>query len=1175
MNNRGRQTRISLREREKILTVIISLTMIFAALAVIGVATEPSYAASGSISINPVVYSSNSVVEALVNGGSFSSSSITFYISSTQTFSSKTSIGTYSLPAGTTSLSNAMVKFTIPTETPGTYYIAASDDGGSTFTSSVAVTISSLTPSISVPTTLAAGSTASVSGLGFDPGSTISLYLNYPTGTLLAGNIKAVTGGFSASFTVPTTISQTNNPFYVVAQETSSSSLNSGITADSKAITLTASISVTPVDIAPSSSSTVTITGYGFASSSTVSSTSISLSASGTITSISYTPFTTSSTGTFSVSVSFDSAGANGPVTVSISTSPSSSPSSFPAAFYISQPNPSSLGFSFSDLSTRTTTAYIGDAVSATIYNFPASQSVNVLLGPLPLGNVVTDSNGFAQLTSTLPPSPLPSTSVTYTPVAETSAGLLATASSLTLDQSFEAMDSSGALLTSSASEYVPINATVEIKAYGLTPSTSYDAYDSAAASNGAFSSGLVTSISVGSVTSSKMYAASNGTLIFTYETSYKKTVSSSFFAITLKTGSGTSVPGYSGLTYGYHTVIPISISSPTAFTKLTPGGSSTLTVTNIIPVSSTVYPGVSYYYNAYLGSSELTLTSSGVNYVTFYSTSTSFTGSFTVPNVNGLLNISISYSGQTLSFPLESEYVVVSTPGLSASSGSLSVVSTSSGYEIVGYGYLDNPSLYYMTYAGKVSVGSQTVTGTNYGAFAVSISPGSQPEGQYSVFTVVTSSGVNYYVYSSYSVSPSLDISAPTLTNGTAGGPVGSSLSASASGLGANEYYNVYFGTALEETLQSSSTGTISTISFSIPAVIEGKYLLSLNLPGSPSSVISSQFLVTSNSHFSLSTSSNYAFPGQLVQFSVTDMGTVSLPNSLTAASGATPTYSATISLNSTNFVTVPVSYSSANGGTLNGSFQMPNSNPGSYYLLSISGNETVLATYSISSNLYFETVTAPFSKTQSAFLGLVSGNGAYILGISQSQIAQIDASINATLSVPLSQLNAAISSINGDIATITTQFGTMSASLKSINATVTSINSGVASIYTTLGQVKTSLKSLNATVVALNNDTATISTAVGVFNTTINNINATVTINNGKLATIQTDLGTFTGSVTSVSNGIATIQTALGTIQTNTNQIVPPNGTSYLLEIVILVLVVIAVVFSALAMMNTRRRY
>lgn len=1175
MKNHKRTSRISTGNTNKILSVIISLTMIFGALAVIEIATEPSYAASGSISIDPVVYSSNTAVEALVNGGSFSSSSVTFYISTTPTFTSKTSIGTYSLPTGTTSISNGMVRFTIPTETPGPYYIAASDDGGVTFTSSVDVTVSSLSPSISVPTNLAAGGSASVSGQGFDPGSTISLYLNYPTGSLLVGNINAVTGGFSTSFNVPTTISQTGNPFYVVAQETSSSSPNSGITADSKAISLTAAIYVSPADISPSSSSTVTITGYGFSSSATVSSTSISLSASGTITSVSYTPFTTSSTGTFSVPVSFDSATASGPVTVTISTSPGSTPTLFANAFFVSQPNPSSLGFLFSDTSTGTSTAYIGDSISATLYDFPASQSVSVFLDPVALGNVVTNSNGFAQLTSTIPQSPLPSTTVSYTPVAETSGGLVDTASSMTVDQSFEAVDNSGALLTSSSSEYVPINATVTVKAYGLTPSMPYDAFDSAAASNGAFSSGLVTSLSVGSVISSKMYASTNGTLIFSYTTSYKKSVSSSFFAISLKTGSGTSVPGYDGLSYGYHTIVPITISSPTSFTKLTPGESSTLTVTNIIPVGSTVYPGVSYYYNAYIGSSELTLTSSGISYVNFYSTSTSFTGSFTVPNLNGLLNISVSYSGQTLGFPLGSAYVIVSSPGLYASSGSLSVVPTSSGYEIVGYGYLSNPYLYYMTYTGKNAVGSQTVTGTNYGAFAVSISPGNQPEGVYSVFTVVTSSGVNYYVYSSYSVTPSLDISSPTLSNGTAGGPVGSSLSASASGLGSSQYYKVYFSTMLEETLQSSSTGTISTISFTIPAVHAGTYSLSLIPYGSSSSVVSSPFLVTSNNHISLGTSTNYAFPGQLVQFSVSDMGTATLPSPLTVATDATPTYFATISLNGTNFVTVPVSYSSSNGGTLNGSFQMPNSNPGSYYLLTISGNETVLASYAVSTNTYYETATTPFSATQSTFLGLVSGNGAFILGVSPSQIAQIDSSINATLSVPLSQLNAAISSIDGNVATITTQFGTMSASLKSINATVTSISSGVATIDTSIGQVETSLKSLNATVVALNNDTATISTAIGTFNTTINNINATVTISNGKLATIQTDLGTFTGSVTSVSNGIATIQTALGTIQTNTNQIVPPYGTSYLLEILILVLVVIAVVFSALAMMNTRRKF
>jgi len=85
--------------------------------------------------------------------------------------------------------------------------------------------------------------------------------------------------------------------------------------------------------------------------------------------------------------------------------------------------------------------------------------------------------------------------------------------------------------------------------------------------------------------------------------------------------------------------------------------------------------------------------------------------------------------------------------------------------------------------------------------------------------------------------------------------------------------------------------------------------------------------------------------------------------------------------------------------------------------------------------------------------------------------------------------------------------------------------------------------------------------------FSTTINNINATVTLSNGNIATIKTDLGTFTGNVTSVSNGIATIQTKLGTIQTNTNQIVPTGGTSFLLEIIILIVVIISVAFSAIA--------
>ncbi len=46
-------------------------------------------------------------------------------------------------------------------------------------------------------------------------------------------------------------------------------------------------------------------------------------------------------------------------------------------------------------------------------------------------------------------------------------------------------------------------------------------------------------------------------------------------------------------------------------------------------------------------------------------------------------------------------------------------------------------------------------------------------------------------------------------------------------------------------------------------------------------------------------------------------------------------------------------------------------------------------------------------------------------------------------------------------------------------------------------------------------------------------------------------------------------------GYLQTNTNQVLPTYGTSFLLEVVILILAVLAVAFSALAMMNSKKSY
>ena len=487
---------------------------------------------------------------------------------------------------------------------------------------------------------------------------------------------------------------------------------------------------------------------------------------------------------------------------------------------------------------------------------------------------------------------------------------------------------------------------------------------------------------------------------------------------------------------------------------------------------------------------------------------------------------------------------------------------------------YNKNPKLYYTTYAGPQLQGTESLTD---GAFAVQISTGtSNPAGTYSVFTELSSGGQTYFVYSSYTVTANLTLL--SISGGTTqiySGPIGTALWVKAGGLVPQSYYNVYFGSTHELT----DTGTnlaAGTDKFHVPTSPPGSHTVTVVPAGSTTSIESAVFNITSNPDLTLVTDSNYAFPGQIVMFTATGFTAPTPPTGATATGLAT-TY-ATIELNSSDYQTVQANYSTSNSGTITGSFVMPNDNPGTYFNLTITAFEVQPVSYSIGTTAPttgYGTVTLPYTGSQSDYLGLVSGNGALVTGISQSQIAQLETDINTTLSVPISQLDASVTSIQNSVAQITTAFGTMQASLNTIDATVTSINSGVATLQTTLGQVTTSLSSLNSTVVALNGDTAKISTAVGVFSTTINNINATVTLNNGNLATIKTDLGTLTGNVTSVSNGIATIQTSLGTITVNTQSTAFPSGMLFILEIVILVLAVIAVIFSAVAMMNTRKKY
>ncbi|MCL4450829.1 MAG: hypothetical protein M1386_05925, partial [Candidatus Thermoplasmatota archaeon] len=214
-------------------------------------------------------------------------------------------------------------------------------------------------------------------------------------------------------------------------------------------------------------------------------------------------------------------------------------------------------------------------------------------------------------------------------------------------------------------------------------------------------------------------------------------------------------------------------------------------------------------------------------------------------------------------------------------------------------------------------------------------------------------------------------------------------------------------------------------------------------------------------------------------------------------------------------------------------------------YEFIGDSGGATTPS--SISAYISFlnnSTIVTPCSPitSQGYTIHLIQGDGAYLYGITSNQLAEITNSINQSLSIPISQLNAAVISINGDVAELQTSFGTMTTNLNSIDATVVGISSGMSYLNTTLGMVKTSLSSINATIISVKGNTINLETSVGNVSTNLNAIGATIkNINNGQ-ATILTDvgslqvpLGSINATLQSISKGEATLITDVGIVQTS----------------------------------------
>ena len=1172
--------------------------------------------ASGSLSMNPTTFADGAVAtSAVFNGGSFGSgATVTFCLSASLTFSSSASIGSYGLAAGSTTLANAVV--TIRTSSAaGPYYAAATDGscGGasSTYTSPVSVdVVASPYPSFSLSnTTRTIGSSVAVSGNGWDPGATVLVYLgSLAAPSAIAGFTTTPAGALpsTASLTVPTGLPQGVYGVFAIETHAGGSSdqwldFSAPYAGSTNFFSVGPSLTVRSsqtgaFDFSGASGSTLSISGQGFAASSTIAANSITIGGVATV----HTPVAVSSSGTFSVSVTTSasiSAVPGGAQTVVVSTSPASSTSSFAKAAWVSSPNSGVLQFAFSPVSSLSP----GSAISAQAWNFPAGASVSFRVGATVVATVAADSLGFAELasTSTLPPMP----ASTYSAVAaDSSAGLYSSPVSVTVSAAYAAMDPSGATISA---EYIPSGSAITVEALGLTPQTSYVFSDTvyAGASIAGNSIGLAAAdgyatvaVSVGSLDAStgQFLPASNGTLLFTYVPLYDALSSVPSTGTTETIAQSFSVAGT------YRTIGAVT-SSVSDWQNFASGSTltSSITFSGLIPQGSAVYPGVaglSYYYNVYVGTTlESGVTGSTCSTVTpstcyaSGSPSGTLTIRFTWPAVSGVVSLDVVYLGESpSSSSLGAVPVVLSLAGASPNSGTLQAVTNpvSDVTEVVGYGILPAAAGYTLNVSTGVSGTVHfTPTVTSYGAMnAIDLTAyTNEPAGTYSVTLYVrTASSGSGTLSTTYSVGASLTISSPVSMSG----PIGTTITWSASGLGSGAYYDLYFaGTYQGLTYQASSAGAILSQTFTVPREIPGTYDLALAPTGTTTASVSASFTVTAQTAITLTsggTDATTAFPGELVQFrwtlgasGSTDLG---VPGGSTTTGIAYGPITVAVSLNGTAFTTLAPVLTGTIGtstATLSGSFLMPNAPPGAYYFLSLSWNQTEYNnTHGFSQTIFYNYV-----DPSPAYIALVSGSGALVISISQSTIAEIATLSGAYVNITLAQLSAKLVNIEGGVGYLNTTFGSMQAQLSTIGATVTNIQNGVVSLQSSVGSIQTSLQSIDATLTSFNATVVELSSIVGKLSTTLSAINTTVTATSvttqqiaanvqslmGTTVDIKTAVGNLTGTVTAIygqnvviSTGVGKILTSVSSIQSSTSA--TQSNTNYVLILVIITLALAA---------------
>ena len=136
------------------------------------------------------------------------------------------------------------------------------------------------------------------------------------------------------------------------------------------------------------------------------------------------------------------------------------------------------------------------------------------------------------------------------------------------------------------------------------------------------------------------------------------------------------------------------------------------------------------------------------------------------------------------------------------------------------------------------------------------------------------------------------------------------------------------------------------------------------------------------------------------------------------------------------------------------------------------------------------------------------------------------------------LSQMNATIVAIQGDIAILKTNTTTILAKLDALNATLTMLiqdakGEVIAQIQTVLGNLTAKLDALNATIMALRGDVAVVITTLGQIEAKLDALNTTITLVEANIVEIKTLLDTIRGNITDINGHLATIETDIGWIK------------------------------------------